>query len=398
MFNKGSIEIGGNLRLFLSNMKIALVHDHLIQDGGAERVLRVFLEIFPQAPIYTLVFDEKKMGKDFCKDKVKTSFIQRLPGGVKKFKWFLPLMPLATEKHELDQYDVVLSNSSALSKGVLTKPDTLHVCYCHTPTRYLWTDTHLYLKELSHGRLVKKAISLMLPRLRMWDRMAAERVDKFIANSKTVQKRIAKYYGRASDLIYPPVDVFSFSPAPTQENYYLAGGRLVPYKRFDLVVQAFNKLGISLKLFGEGPEFQKLKAMAKSNIEFLGKVTDEEKKELYSKCLAFIHPQEEDFGLMAIEAMASGRPVIAYAKGGALETVIDGKTGKFFDDQSWESLAHTVIRFKPEEYKPEEIRAHAMQYDVEKFKQKIRSYIENSWQEFKVAEIKKRDSNIESGI
>jgi glycosyltransferase involved in cell wall biosynthesis len=364
-------------------MRIALVHDHLTQDGGAERVLRVFREIFPDAPVYALVYDKKKMGKEFDGKNVKTSFIQKIPGGVKKFKWFLPLMPLATEKYELDGYDVVLSNSSALSKGVITRPDTLHICYCHTPTRYLWTDTHLYIRELSHGSLVKKAISLMLPRLRIWDRMAAERVDKFIANSKTVQKRISKYYGRESDVIYPPVDVFGFSIAPRQENYYLAGGRLVPYKRFDVVVRAFNKLGIPLKIFGEGPELQKLREMAKPNIEFLGKVTDEQKKELYQKCLAFIHPQEEDFGLMVVEAMASGRPVIAYPKGGATETVVDGKTGKFFPDQSWESLAHTVIRFKPEEYRPEEIRAHAAQFDVGEFKNKIKNYIENEWQEFR---------------
>lgn len=364
-------------------MRIALVHDHLTQDGGAERVLRVFREIFPEAPIYTLVYDKKKMGKDFGGAKIKTSFIQDIPGGVKNFKWFLPLMPLATEKYELDNFDVVISNSSALSKGVLTRPETLHICYCHTPTRYLWTDTHLYLKELSRGRLVKKIISLMLPRLRMWDRMAAERVDKFIANSKTVQKRISKYYGRESEIIYPPVDVSKFSAAARTGNYYLAGGRLVPYKRFDLVVRAFNRLGISLKIFGEGPEEAKLKKMAKPNVEFLGKVTDEVKKELYQKCLAFIHPQEEDFGLMVVETMASGRPVIAFAKGGALETVVDGRTGKFFADQSWESLAHTIIRFHPENYRPEEIRTHAAQFDAGNFKNRIRDYVENSWREFR---------------
>ncbi len=363
-------------------MKIALIHDHLTQDGGAERVLRVFREIFPEAPIYALVYDKKKMGKEFDGKNIKTSFLQKIPGGVKNFKWFLPLMPLATEKHELDDYDVVLSSSSALSKGVITRPDALHICYCHTPTRYLWTDTHLYIKELSHGSIVKKAVSLMLPKLRMWDRMAADRVDKFVANSKTVQKRISKYYSRDSEVIYPPVGVSEFKVFPNQENYYLAGGRLVPYKRFDLVVQAFNKLGIPLKIFGEGPELKKLKEIAKSNIQFLGKVSDEEKKELYGKSLAFIHPQEEDFGLMVIEAMASGRPVIAYPKGGAQETVIEGKTGTFFPDQSWESLAHTIIRFKPEEYRPEEIRAHAAQFDTVVFKEKIKNYIDKNWREY----------------
>ena len=346
-------------------------------------MLRVFKEIFPEAPIYTLVFDNKKMGREFADANIRTSFIQKIPGGVKKFKWFLPLMPLATEKYELDDYDVVLSNSSALSKGVLTRPETLHICYCHTPTRYLWTDTHLYIKELSHGKLVKKMISLLLPRLRIWDRVAALRVDKFIANSKTVQKRITKYYGRESDVIYPPVEVSKFQIFPRQDNYFLAGGRLVPYKRFDLIVQAFNKLSIPLKIFGEGPEYQKLKEMAKPNVEFLGKVSDEEKEKLYKKCLAFIHPQEEDFGLMVIEAMASGRPVIAYAKGGALETVVEGKTGKFFNEQSWESLAHTIIRFRPEDYRPEEIRAHAAQFDVNEFKNKIKDYIESRWREFR---------------
>ena len=364
-------------------MKVALVHDHLTQDGGAERVLRVFHEIFPEAPIYTLVFDKKKMGKEFSGENIKTSFIQKIPGGVRNFKWFLPLMPLATEKYELDNYDVVLSNSSALSKGVITRPETLHICYCHTPTRYLWTDTHLYIKELAHGKLVKKVISLMLPKLRMWDRMAAERVDKFIANSKTVQKRITKYYGRESDLIYPPVDVSKFSPAPVQENYYLAGGRLVPYKRFDLVVQAFNKLGIPLIIFGEGPELQKLKEIAKPNIEFLGKVSDEDKKELYRKCLAFIHPQEEDFGLMVIETMASGRPVIAYPAGGALETVAPGVTGEFFDEQTWESLGDAVIRFKPDKYDSKKIRQHAEKFGLEEFKKRIMDYIEKTYQEFK---------------
>jgi len=212
--------------------------------------------------------------------------------------------------------------------------------------------------------------------------MAAERVDKFIANSKTVQKRIAKYYGKESQVIYPPIDVSKFRIFPAQENYFLAGGRLVAYKRFDLIVQAFNKLNIPLKIFGDGPELEKLKKMAKPNIEFLGKVSEEKRAELYGKCQAFIHPQEEDFGMMVVEAMASGRPVLAYNKGGALETVIPGKTGEFFDHQGWEPLAHEIIKFKPEKYNPEEIREHAKKFDVAEFKNKIKSLVEDSWKEF----------------
>jgi glycosyltransferase involved in cell wall biosynthesis len=362
-------------------MKIALVHDHLVQRGGAEEVLKVFKEIFPKAPIFTLIYNKDAFG-DFKDFDVRTSFLQKIPFGVSKYQWLLPLMPIATERYNLDKFDIVLSNCSALSKGVIVRPEVLHICYCHTPTRYLWTDTHLYIKELPQNRFVKKIIPFFLNRLRIWDRLAAERVDKFIANSKVVQRRIMKYYNRESVVIHPPVFTSNFKISPHIENYYLAGGRLVPYKRFDLIVKAFNKLGIKLKIFGFGPEFKKLKEMAKKNIEFLGRVSDREKAELYSKCIAFLHPQEEDFGLMAIEAMASGRPVIAYRKGGALETVVDGKTGEFFDEQTWESLAHTVIRFKPEDYKPEEIRSHALQFDVNVFKDKIKNYIEKSWEEF----------------
>jgi glycosyltransferase involved in cell wall biosynthesis len=366
-------------------MKIAIVHDHLIQRGGAEGVLEVFQNIFPEAPIFSLVYDSERMNGGFKEEKVKTSFIQNLPGGVSFFKWFLPLMPLATEKYNLNNYDIVISNSSAFAKGVITKPETLHICYCHTPTRYLWTDSHLYIKELPHNGVVKGVVSLFLPRLRIWDRMAADRVHKFIANSKTVQKRIEKYYNKDSKIIHPPIDVSKFKIFPNQENYFLAGGRLVAYKRFDLIVQAFNRLGIPLKIFGEGPELEKLQKIAKKNIEFLGNVSDEKRAELYGKCQAFIHPQEEDFGLMVVEAMASGRPVIAYNKGGALETVIEGRTGEFFDVQGWEALAHKVIKFKPEKYNPNEIREHAKKFDVVEFENKIKNLVEESWREFQIA-------------
>lgn len=360
-------------------MKIAIVHDHLIQEGGAERVLQIFQEIYPEAPIYTLIFDKEKMGGMFKKDKIRTSFLQQMPMATTKYQWYLPLMPLATEKHDLMDYNIILSNASAFAKGIITKPQNLHICYCHTPTRYLWTDTHEYIKELKHNKIVKAIIPFILHRIRIWDQLSAGRVDKFIANSHNVQKRIAKYYNRPSIVIYPPVEVNKFSISDKTKNYYLAGGRLVPYKKFDLIVNAFNKLGMPLKIFGAGPEEERLKQMAKSNIEFMGKVSHEKLAELYSQAIAFIHPQEEDFGIMAVESMASGRPVIAYKAGGALETVVEGITGKFFDDQTWESLADTIIRFKPENFSPEKIRAHTLQFDTEIFKRKIKDCVEQAY-------------------
>lgn len=352
------------------------MHDHLNQEGGAEKVLKALGEIYPEAPIYTLIYDKNKLSNVFDEKRIKTSFIQNLPFGKRLFRWFLPLMPTATESYNLFDYDVIISSSSAFAKGVITRPETIHICYCHTPTRYLWSYTKNYIEELSYNKLIKKIIPYFLTPLRLWDRLAADRVDYFVANSRIVQRRIKKYYHRESDLIHPPVETSKFKISQELGNYYLIGSRLAPYKRCDLAVQAFNKLGLPLKIFGEGPEMDRLKKMAKGNIEFLGKVSDEKQIELYSRCLAFIHPQEEDFGITAVEAMASGRPVIAYAAGGALETVKEGVTGRFFDEQSWEALADTVIRFKPEEYNPQLIREEAKKYDIEEFKRKIREYVE----------------------
>jgi glycosyltransferase involved in cell wall biosynthesis len=273
-------------------MNIALIHDHLTQEGGAERVLQIFRELYPSAPIYTLIHDEKKLGKTFPSDAVRTSFLQSIPFSKKTYQWLLPLMPTATEGYDLSGYDIVLSSSSAFAKGVITKSTTLHLCYCHTPTRYLWTDTHSYIRDLKAPRILKPLIPPLLTKLRAWDRLAADRVDYFIANSKTVHERIKKYYRRTSDIIYPPVEIHKFAISDTLGDYYLAGGRLVSYKRFDLIIEAFNRLGIRLKIFGVGPELAKLQKMARANIEFLGGVTDEQRSELYSKCIAYIHPQE----------------------------------------------------------------------------------------------------------
>ena len=363
-------------------MKIALVHEHLAQDGGAEKVLLNFQALYPKAPTFTLLYDPSRSNASFLGKDIRTSFIQHLPFGLKHYQWYLPLMPTAIEQFNLQDYDVVLSSSSALAKGVVTRPETLHISYCHSPTRYLWSDTHRYVQELTYGRLIKKLIPFVLTRIRTWDRLAADRVDHFIANSRAIQKRIKKYYKRDSTVIYPPVDVASFSIGQGAGGYYLIGGRLVAYKRFDVAVLAFNRLGIPLKIFGVGPELNRLQAMAKPNIEFIGKVTNDELKRLYRECVAFLHPQDEDFGITAIEAMASGRPVIAYAAGGALETIIPGRTGVFIEDQNWESLTDTIIRYRPEIFKPDVIRQHALQFDSTQFKTNIRRFVEARWQEY----------------
>ncbi|MEI6288114.1 MAG: glycosyltransferase [bacterium] len=357
-------------------MKTALVHDHLAQDGGAEQVLKVFQEMFPEAPIFSLIFDKKNTNSFFKNKDIRTSFLQKIPFGVRHYQWWLSAMPSAIESHDLMAYDLVLSSASAFAKGVITKPGSVHICYCHTPTRYLWLDTHSYLQELKVHPIVKSFLPFTLRKLRQWDRLAADRVDHFIANSHTVKERIKKYYGRDSEVIYPPVETEKFYISPNEKKYYLAGGRLVPYKRFDLVVKAFSRLGIPVKIFGIGPEMKNLKQMAKSNVQFLGKVSDETKRRLYADCIAYLNPQEEDFGITAIEAMASGRPIIAYGAGGATETVLAGQTGEFFDEQIWEDLADKIIRFRPENYNPEIIKNHAQQFSTAMFKEKMKEFID----------------------
>jgi len=292
-------------------------------------------------------------------------------------------MPLATERHNLHEYDVVISSTSAFAKGVLTRPDTMHVSYCHTPTRYLWTDTHEYLADLKYNRLIKAFLPRLIHRLRIWDKMSTDRVDYFISNSDNVRYRVQKYYRRESDIIYPPVDTHKFYVSKEIGDYFVSGGRMVPYKRFDLLVQVFNRLNLKLKLFGEGPEFEKLKKIAKPNIEFLGKISDEEKSHLLSCAKAFIHPQVEDLGITPIESMASGRPVIAYGVGGVLETIIPGKTGVFFHEQSWEALLNVVLKFESQNWDSDEIKEWAEKFGVDNFKQKMKSYVDDRNEEFK---------------
>ena len=362
-------------------MRIALVHDYLAQDGGAERVLKAFHDVWPEAPIFVL-FHNKNTITQFDSADVHESFLTKMPFGRKKYQWYLPLMPMATERHNLHEFDVVISSTSAFAKGVLTRPETIHISYCHTPTRYLWTDTHEYIADLKYNRLVKAMLPRLIHRLRLWDKMSVDRVDHFIANSGTVAHRIKKYYRRSSDIMYPPVDVSQFSVSDDIREYYVAGGRLVPYKRFDLLIHVFNRLGWPLKIFGTGPEFEALQAIAKKNISFLGRVSEGDKAKLLRHARAFLHPQVEDLGITPIESMASGRPVIAYGVGGVTETVIPGKTGVFFYEQSWEALLDTLLHFDHTAWNANEIREWAMKFGDEKFKMHIRTYVQNRYDQF----------------
>ena len=358
-------------------MKVALVHDFLNQIGGAEQVLSAICEIFPDAPIYTITYDKDKMGSFLKGRDIRTSFLQKRPMGIKKYKWYLKYMPTAIESFDLSDYDLVISDASAFAKGVITKPETTHICYCHTPTRYLWNETHFYIKTAHIPWPATHFLPEVLTNLRMWDYVAAQRPDCIIANSKEVKDRIQKYYRRDSEVIHPFVDSAKFKTSEKLGNYFLIAGRMVPYKRNDIVIQAFNDLKIPLKVVGDGFGMPELKALAKSDkIEFLGRVSDHDLAKYYSECLAYIFPAEEDFGIMPLEAMASGRPVIAYRAGGVIETIKEGITGTFFNEQTPQCLVDTIKHFNPEKYNSKIIRQHAMDFDKNIFKKKIESFIE----------------------
>lgn len=363
-------------------MRVALVHDHLIQSGGAEKVLEAMGALYPTAPIHTLLYDARVMDRVFGHRDIRTSYLQSIPFAHRFARYLLPLMPSATESYAFDHPDVILSSSSAFAKGIVVPEHAMHISYCHTPTRYLWTDSQSYIAEQKAPAFVKKALPVLLSHLRTYDRLSAERVDHFIANSKTVQARIKRYYQKESTVLYPPVETERFYTAERVGSYFLTGGRLVSYKRFDLTIKAFNKLGLPLVIFGSGPLYKDLRALAKSNIEFVGSVSDSTKAELYAKALAFIHPQEEDFGITVVESMASGRPVIAYKKGGATESIVEG-TGSFFDVQTHEDIADAVYHFKPEQFDPKRIRAHAETFSVARFQQTLKERVEHLWQAHK---------------
>lgn len=358
-------------------MKIALVHDYLNQYGGAERVLEVLCEIFPDAPIYTLLYDERATGGVFKNREIHTSFLQKIPFSRKHHRIFPLLMPLAIEQFDLSYFDVVLSVSASFAKGIVTKPHTRHINYCLTPTRFLWDDSHRYIDEFKYPWPIRKLVPFFITYLRIWDKEAAMRVDKFVAISDFVKTRIKKYYDADSEVIYPPVDAYKYKIFAQLDDYFLMVGRLVPYKRFDLAVKVFTAMGKPLKIVGDGPERRHLEKIAGKNVEFLGLVSDYKMPEVYGRAQAIIFPQEEDFGIVPLEAMAAGRPVIAYRGGGAVETIAE-QTGIFFDEQTEISLARAVGQYYQQKWQPQFIREHALKFDRAVFKEKIAKLTEES--------------------
>lgn len=359
-------------------MSVAIVHDWLNQIGGAENVLEVLTQMLPRAPIYTSMYWSAlaRQRPAFATWDIRTSFMQHLPGVFRHHQAYLPFYPLAFEQFDLSRYELVLSNKSGFCHGVLTGPETLHLCYCLTPTRFIWNFDAYSAREGSLSHLSSLVLRPLLNYLRIWDRLAADRVNDFIAISRAVQLRIQKYYGRDSVILYPPVDTELFVPSGRPPgDYYLAGGRLIPYKRVDLAVRAFTKLGRPLLVYGEGRDLDSLRAIAGPTITFLGQVPWARLVQLFQDCRAFIFPGLEDFGIAPVEAQASGRPVIAYAGGGSLDTVVDGKTGVLFTESSVESLAAAVRRFETMTFAAEDIRRHAERFSVARFRHDLDAVI-----------------------
>src|SRR3989338_4280516 len=362
-------------------MKIALVHEFLNQLGGAERVLENFLKIWPDATLHVIFYDSKKTHGVFEPARKKISYLDKWPLMHRHPKLFLALLPKVIESFRFDDFDVVVSDSSSFAKGAKSR-GKLHICYCHTPTRFLWTNDE-YLGQQLYPAPLRWLGQLILPAIRQWDFRAAQGPDFYIANSVNVQMRIKKYYKRDSIIIPPPVDTEFFHPEESKEDYFLVAGRLEPYKKTDLVVAAFNDLGLKLKIAGSGTQLSELKKKAGPNVEFLGRVSDEDLQKLYARARAYIFPAEEDAGISIVEAQSCGIPVLAFGAGGALETVISGQTGEFFKEQTAEAIKQAVKNFDSTKYDPLKIRRHAQQYDKLIFQEKVRKFVEEKYLGFK---------------
>jgi len=372
-------------------MKVAVIHEWLVDYSGSERVVEQILKIFPDADLFAQVEFLPPDLQFFIQNKsVKTSFIQKLPLAKKKYRAYLPLMPLAVEQFDLSGYDLVISSAHAVSKGVLTGPDQLHISYVHSPMRYAWDLQHQYLRESGLDKGPKGWLAKwLLHKMRLWDVRTAHGVDAFTANSRFIARRIRKVYGREATVIYPPVDISAFTLREDKEDFYLTASRMVPYKKIDLIVEAFSRMPEKeLVVIGDGPDFQKVKAKAGGNVTLLGYQPFEELRDHMQRAKAFVFAAEEDFGIIPVEAQACGTPVIAYGKGGALETVRgpehENPTGLFFPEQTVESLMDAVCRFEreSERFKPADCRRNAVRFSPERFREEFFSFVEKEWELF----------------
>jgi glycosyltransferase involved in cell wall biosynthesis len=360
-------------------MKVAIVHDFLVQMGGAEKVVEVLHDMFPDAPIYTSIYDPEAMPIYYRTWDIRTSFLQKLWMKKHSHRLALLLYPSAFESFDLSDYDIVISSSSAFAKGVITQPNTAHICYTYTPMRYAWT-TRSYMTRERISKPLRFLLSPGIHYLRSWDAMASDRVDKYIGISTAVAKRISKFYRRDCDIVFPPVETDAYSISPVVEDYYIIVSRFVPYKRIDLAVEAFTKLGIPLKIVGTGRQMKDLKAKAGPNVEFLGRVDDVELPGLMARAKGYVMPGEEDFGLAPVEANACGRPVIAFAAGGALDTQIDGVTGVLFTDQTVDGLCHAIRRFETIDFDPQFIQDHSRNFQTSVFRERMFEIIQSVYE------------------
>jgi len=356
-------------------MTLALVHDWLNQRGGAEDVLETLVGIYPASPIYTSIYAPEPMPDFYRQWDIRTLWLDHMPGIHSHHQPYLPLYPLAWGGLDLSGCDVILSNKSGFCHGVRHDDKTLHICYCLAPTRYVW-QLDSYIAREGFGKVTEIGLRPLIAAMRRWDYDAAQRVDHFLAISTEIQQRIKSYYQRDSLIIFPPVDTQRFQLSATVDDYYLVVSRLIPYKRIDLAVQAATRLGVPLKVGGKGRDLDRLKEMAGSTVEFLGYVPDDALPDLMARCKAFIFPGLEDFGITPVQAQVAGRPVIAYGGGGALDTVIPGKTGELFHEMTVESLMTVMQSFDASAYDPRAIRTHAEKFDTALFKQQITHFIE----------------------